>query len=121
MTLQFHLWLNNNFGSILTPQKQSLGKESHGISFCVTLGKACALSGPQFPPVKQEVYLGSQQQPLLYSVCGADTGALSMTRATSEHSLDVARRLPSIRHVDWKTVSREGHGRDREGGGARRA
>ena len=37
-----------------------------------------------------------------------------MTRATSEHSLDVAEpRLPSIRHVDWKTVSREGHGRDR--------
>ena len=41
-------------------------------------------------------------------------GPLSMARAMSEHSLDVAEPcLPSIRHVDWKTVSREGHGWDR--------
>ena len=37
-------------------QREDLEWERHGGSSCVTLGQACALSGPQFPPPgKQEV------------------------------------------------------------------
>ena len=39
-------------GEALAPfnaQREALEKERHGVSSCVTLDKACALSGPQFP------------------------------------------------------------------------
>ena len=38
-------------------QKEGLGKERHGCSCCVTLGKACAHSGPQFPYLESSRFL----------------------------------------------------------------
>ena len=44
-----------------------LGKESHEGSCCVTLGKARALSGPQFPHLESSSFARATQQPLLHS------------------------------------------------------
>ena len=44
-------------------QREGLGKESHGCSCCVTLGKACATLGLSCPTGKQQVCLSSPAAP----------------------------------------------------------
>lgn len=84
----------------------------------VTLGKACAHSGPQLPNWEAA---GLPEFPSSTS----STVIMSLDMVPlSEHSLDVAEPLPAQQPgVDWKTGGREGNGHDkgRKEGGTIRA
>ena len=51
LMLMGRLWIH------LMAQREALEKERHGVSSCVTLDKACALSGPQFPDLESRRFV----------------------------------------------------------------
>ena len=51
LMLMGRLWIH------LMAQREALEKERHGISSCVTLDKACALSRPQFPHLENRSFV----------------------------------------------------------------